>query len=193
MSQPVVRAARPAAVTVAGYLLYLVAALNLISAIVSLATFGTQARASVDAIRQVQATQNPPSTTDPTTFVHAGLVAAIVVAFLVAVVFALIGTFVLRGRQGWRIAAWVLTGLGVLCTGFSLGGGLFASATTTKGTTVTVHMPSWITDVARGIAYVDLFALIAIIVLLTLPKSNAFFKPAPLAEPPLPYPGSYPG
>jgi hypothetical protein len=197
MSQPVVSAARPdrpGTVTVAGYLLYLVAAMNLVSAIIAISTFDTQAKASIDAIRQTQATQNPPSTTDPTSFVHTALGVSTAIAFVVAIVFAIIGMFVLRGRQGWRIAAWVLTGLGVLCSGLGVGGGLLASASDAKGAgTTTVDLPSWITNVSRGIALIDLLAFIAIIVLLSLPKSNAYFKPAPLAEPPLPYPGqSYP-
>jgi hypothetical protein len=197
MSQPVVSAPapeRPNTVTVAGYLLFLVAVMNAVSAIVTLSTFGTQARASIAAVREAQAKANPPSTTDPTSFVHAALGASIGIAFLVAVLFAVIGMFVLRGSQGWRITAWVLTGLGVLCSGLGVGGGLLGAASSSKASATTIDLPSWITTVSRGISIIDLIAFIAIIVLLALPRSNPYFKRAQLVEPPLPYPGqAYPG
>jgi len=196
MYQPVVvesPRARPGSVSAAGYLLFLVALTEVVSAIIGLSVFGKESDALVAAVKKSAADQNK-TISDPTSLVHTLIYAQVVIAIIIAVLFVLMGVFVLRGRQGMRITAWVITGLGVLCSGIGLAGEGLAGSAAGADSSTTVDLPSWLTTTQRSLSVIDLLAFLAIIVLLALPASNPYFKKPMMAEPPLPYPGQiHPG
>ncbi|GAA5177098.1 hypothetical protein GCM10023322_00910 [Rugosimonospora acidiphila] len=203
---------RPGAVTAAGYALYLVAVLLVINAVLPLPSSGKVA----DALRQAYANSTNPTPDSVATGYRVGIVAATIVTIILAVGVAILAAFDLRGSRVSRIITWVAAGLGVLCLGCGLGGGLtgeISSTSTTSGgvSTDTVNrlvkqaQPGWVRPTSTTLSVIGLLALILVIILLALPSSHPFFRgrgpgtpgggdPAypNLAYPPVPGPGPYP-
>src|SRR5437763_1465082 len=105
MYQPVVAEPskiRPGSVTMAGYLLYLVALSELVQAVMGIAAYGQETDAYVAAVNQAAADQHKVIK-DPTPLVHTLVTAQVVVAVVIAALFVVMGVYVLRGRQGMRI------------------------------------------------------------------------------------------
>jgi hypothetical protein len=199
---------RPGTVTVASFLLFGLAFLQLISVVVQLTAVGTTVQAIRDYGTQVgdTTTANAAATaTQVTTYI------AVAFALIYAAAFAVLGMFVGRGRNAARITTWVLAGLSLCCGVAGLAGnaasGLmqgsssssaFDSAAMTRF--IQNKLPGWYTPVVATLSVLTIVLAVAVIILLALPASNEFFrKPASTGwEPPVPgsgYPppgGGYP-
>jgi hypothetical protein len=177
---------RPGAVTAAGYLMFLVALLLVVDAVVSFAT----AQQVSDATREVYTKLNNPDF-KPDIQAGGALFGAIiggVIQVLLAAGYVVLAMLNLRGKNPARIVTWVLAGLGVLCL---CGAGVFGAASgpllnrasTVNGVNpaqiqkdVTAAEPSWLEPTQITLAVVSLLALILVIILLALPASNRFFR-----------------
>jgi hypothetical protein len=190
---------RPAVVTAAGYLLFLVAVLLIINAVLPLPSLSKV----TNAYREVYANSTNPTPDTAATAAEVGQVIGTVIAVLLGVLFFVLGSLNLGGKQPARILTWVFGGLGVLCTGCGIAGaglsGRLTSGTNTSGVdikTVNDHVnaarPSWLTPVSTIVSVIALLALIAVIIMLAMPQSNAYFrKEQPAFDPAfpnLPYP-----
>ncbi len=111
--------ARPGTVNAAGYLLYMAAALYLVNVIIGLATASKSLAAAKDVLTQ---TQQQTANIDVDTLVKVTVYAGIGINVVVLVAFVLMGMFVLRGSNGWRITTFVVGGLAVLCSFCGLAG-----------------------------------------------------------------------
>jgi hypothetical protein len=173
MAPPPAVRARPVAVTAASILLYVVAALFVLQAFVMLAAVPTS---------------------DPGAQVGAVMLLALFVG--IGAGFATLGWFTGRGGQGARITTWVIGGL---FTAISCFGALDVA---TRGTAVNStdgsenDAPGWATTSENVLLVLMVMAMIAVIVLLAIPVSNAYFRPAaavtawpPYAAPGYPTPG----
>lgn len=195
---------RPTVVTASGYLLYLVAVLIVINAVVPLFSVGKVA----DALREAYANSNNPTPDTVATAAAAGIVVSTVIYALLAIGVAILAAFDLQGRRTARIITWVIGGLSVLCLGCGALGGLTSRLSTTGTSSdgvdprhvtdlVNQARPSWQVPLTTTVSVIGMLASIAVIVLLATPAANAFFRrPGPgaqlgMAEPPypnLPYP-----
>jgi hypothetical protein len=192
---------RPPAVSAASGLLYLVAALQLIGGLAALATIGALRDA------YTKAYQDYPDLRDSVeTFTTAGAIIGLVVALLFAAGYVALGLLDSRGKNPARIVTWVVAGIGVCCSGVGLAGRAGSSALSGLGRTgggtdapdpnevqriVNDALPSWYGPTTLAVNLIVMLSLIAIIILLALPASNAFFRrPAPDAA--SPYPPPYP-
>ncbi|MDG4762910.1 hypothetical protein O7632_02090 [Solwaraspora sp. WMMD406] len=191
--------ARPSTVTISSYLLYLIAALQIVSLIMALAVMGPMREAYDDAL-------------DGTDMEGTGAIVTIIL--IVTAIFGLVvaaGLVVLavlnnRGKNPARIVTWVLGGIYLCCSGGGLALGAAGNALPTTTTTspdgpdleqverdVQAALPGWYEPLNNLISVVALLALLAALILLALPPSNEFFrKPAVAWEPPVPGSG-YPG
>ncbi|MFB9234802.1 hypothetical protein ACFFWC_04515 [Plantactinospora siamensis] len=183
---------RSSSVTISTYLLYAVAALQVISAIVALSVLG-----KINSVyKELYA---GTSAEGAESFATVGAIVGVVVSLLLAVAYVVLGMFNNRGKNASRIVTWVLAGIGVCCTGGGLAGrGLTGSmggnggnADVPSATEVQNRLndvlPSWYGPVAAILSVLAVLALLAVIILLALPASNAFFrKPQPGFEPPTP-------
>lgn len=191
---------RPSVVTAASYLLYLVAALEVISAIIAFSIIGKVS----DALRDVYAGTALSDSSE--TVIKASYTIGAVFALLLAAGFAVLGYFDGRGKNGARITTWVIGGISLCCFGVGLGGnavsGSLGGGSSTNGgpTSTEVQrriedaLPSWYTPVSVTLSVLSLLAILAVIILLALPKANAFFRKQPEAtwDPQAGYP-PYPG
>ncbi|QOC95058.1 hypothetical protein D0Q02_11820 [Micromonospora craniellae] len=187
--------------TISTYLLLLFAVCQLISVIVSLTTIGT--------VREVMDEAYSGSTVEGAESLG-NLTVVMTVAtaiFLLVVALALfgLGLLNLRGKNGARIATWIVGGIMFCCTGFSLLSGLASGMSMPGGETsgdmpsaeeiqrrLEEALPGWVTPVSLLLGVISLIALLAALILLALPKANEFFrKPTQQWEPPMPG-GSYP-
>ncbi|MEU8816496.1 hypothetical protein [Actinoplanes sp. NPDC048796] len=195
---------RPVIVTVASYLLYLVAAIQVINAI---ATFSVMGRMS-DAVRDAYAGTEAEGTE--------GVVAGIfvfggIINLLIGAGFAVLAIFNNRGKNPSRIVTWVIGGIAICCLGIGLGGNALVSATEQAGNSgsatwqdddieqrLNEALPSWYTPTTTALTVIALLAVLATVILLALPASNEFFRKQPAAgwDPSVgypPYPGQQPG
>jgi hypothetical protein len=169
---------RPTAVTAASYLLYLVAALVVVSAVVSLATASKVSKAIQDAYAD---TTNGSDLASVTRVVLFG---TIVVYLIVAILFVILGIYVGRGSNAMRITTWVVGGLGLLCFGCgAISGGVSTSLNRSQtpeqrvaAQRVQDAIPGWAHGLSITLSIVITLLLIAIIVLLALTPSNAYFR-----------------
>jgi hypothetical protein len=197
---------RPTVVTVAVWLLFLVAALQLISVVIELSQAGTIADATEAAYR---------GTGDEDTMrtgAIVGAVAGAAVSAVLAIAYLVLAIFNNRGKNPARITTWVLAGLGVCCGTIGVVVGA-ASGTFNVGggdnngpdpadvrRQVNDALPSWYSPLTIALGVIVLLALLAVIILLALPPANEFFrKPQPVWQPPAypqaggyPQPGGYP-
>jgi hypothetical protein len=178
--------ARPTSVTVSSYLLFVVAAIQLISAIVGLSQVGTTARVLKDAYAGTAAA-------GAESVAGAVGVASAVFAILFAAGLSILAIFNNRGRQGSRVTTWVIGGLALCCNGFSVlgnaatrsmsldSGGTTGPSATEVQRQLDAALPSWYGAATVTLAVLALVCLLAAIVLLALPASNAFFRKVPAA------------
>lgn len=188
---------RPSSVTISSYLLFLVALLFAIGAIVGLSTLGTIS----DVYREAYAGTTVEGAESLITIF--GAISA-VIQLLFAAAFVVLAMLNNRGRNGSRITTWVLAGLGVCCTGLTLGGSAFSGMNTGASgdmpdpaevqRSLDAALPGWVGPVSITTSVISLLALLAAAILLLLPASNEFFrKPQAGAwEPPVPG-SAYPG
>jgi hypothetical protein len=193
-AQPAPRT-RPTAVTVSSYLLYVTAAVSLISAVLSLSQLGT----ITDVYRDAYA---GTSGEGAEALIVATSVIGVVFNILFAAGLAILAVFNNRGRQGARITTWVVGGISLCCSGIGVAGTALTSSMnfdTGNGPSATQveqrladALPSWYTPTTVVLSVVSLLSILGAIILLALPASNAYFRPAqPAWDPSMPYP--YPG
>jgi hypothetical protein len=181
---------RPGTVLVAGMLLFLVAASSLVSVFVTIATWDRQQRAVSDLLDTSGNNVQDPNVVSSAAQIGLGVQVAI--SAIIMILFVLLAIFNLRGVQGMRVTAWVLAGIGVVCTGFGVigsavasGNGFATSVTDANGNRVDLNslVPQWQRDLATTQYVVVLLALIVIIILLALPPSNEWFRKPSLVYP----------
>ncbi|MEU1747028.1 hypothetical protein [Micromonospora arida] len=191
---------RPSIVSISSYLLFLFLALQVISLIITLSTFGK----TRDALRAAYADSATDGDQVADVFAVVGIGGSIVL-LLLAVVLGVLALFNNQGRNGARITTWIVGGIMVCCVGGSLLSNAAGGFNTGGGTTgdgpspeeiqrrLEEALPSWVTPVSLLLNVLSLIALIAALVLLALPKANPFFRKQTAAwEPPTPG-ASYPG
>ena len=114
-----------------------------------------------------------------------GVVVGSVFYVLLAVGFGVLGMFVSRGKNVARIVTWVVAGLVVLCCGCTLLGTSFGTAMLSGFgdaasqdvlDEIAAATPAWLSVSTIVVGLLILLALIAVIVLLTMPASNDYFR-----------------
>jgi hypothetical protein len=189
--------ARPSSVTISSYLLYAVAAIQVIGLILALSFIGKtqQVYKEVYAGTSVEGAES---------FGIIGIVIGAVVGLLLAVGLVVLATLNNRGRNVSRIVTWVVGGIGVCCIGGSLGtGALTGSMNSGNGDVPSPSdvqrrldevLPSWYGPVSTTLTVLSLIGLLVALILLALPASNEFFRKPQAAgwEPPVPG-ATYPG
>jgi hypothetical protein len=174
---------RPTVVTLAGFLLFLVAILLIIGAILPLPSLSKV----VDATREAYAGSTNPTPDQVASITRASVIVVAVLSVLLGVLFVILGLLVLRGSRAGRIVTWVFAGLGTLCTVCGLGGaglsGRFSTGTTSNGLDmktindkINAARPSWLTPTTIALEAIALISLILLIILLALPAANAYFR-----------------
>ncbi|BCL15007.1 hypothetical protein [Micromonospora sagamiensis] len=193
--------ARPGSVTISSYLLILVAVIQVINLVLTLATIGDTRRVLEEAYRD-SSVNGMDAVADFATVVAVG---AGIVTLLLAVGLVVLAVLNNRGKNGARITTWVLGGILLCCSGGGLISGAAGSFSGPVGGSsadmpsqeeiarrLEEALPSWYTPVSTLVNVLAVLALIAALVLLALPASNQFFrKQQPAWEPPVP--GAYPG
>ncbi|MFC4016733.1 hypothetical protein ACFOW4_02075 [Micromonospora sp. GCM10011542] len=192
---------RPSVVTISSYLLFLFLACQVISLILTLATIGK----TRDALREAYAGSTAEGADQIADFAFAVGIGSGILLLLLAVVLAVLALLNNRGRNGARIATWIVGGIMVCCTGGTLLSGVAGNFTTGGNTggdmpsgeevqrRLDEVLPSWLTPVSILLGVISLIALITALILLALPKANEFFrKPTAAWEPPTPG-AAYPG
>ena len=193
---------RPTTVTVASYLLYAVAAIQLINALIVFSTTGPMRDAAEAAYAGTDAEGAEG-------FVVGALIAGGVINLIIGAGFAVLSFFNSKGKNPSRIVTWVVGGISLCCLGAGLGGNALVSGMDSGSTTgpsqdeVARRMeeatPSWYTPTTTTLTVIGLLAILGAVILLALPASNDFFrKPVAGAWDPYqqqpPYPGQpYPG
>jgi hypothetical protein len=189
---------RPSTVTVAGYLLYLAAALQLIGAIITLPLIGT----FNDVYEEAYAGSDMAGAgAVGSATVIGGAVIGVIVA-IGLVVLALLNN---RGKNPARIVTWVFGGLFSCCTLATLSLSAAGSALSPSSGDANLpdeaevqrmledRLPGWYTPVGTLLSVLALIAVLVALILLALPPSNEFFrKPQPVWQPPVPG-SAYPG
>lgn len=185
---------RPATVSVSALLLYVISAVLLISAAISVYTFASMPEGLIEDIyRDAGMDANLAETSATAAMIGSYIGAALYV--VLAVFFVVLGLFVNKGKQWARITTWVLTGIGLCCIGIGLAfqgvgssfgssgtGGIDQAEVTERMAEV---MPAWSTAANTVLSVVLLLSMLAVIIMLALPPSNAYFrKPAPEWTPP---------
>jgi hypothetical protein len=187
---------RPSVVSAAGYLLFAVALLALVIAVLPLPYASDVSAAAKRAYAHIE---NGDAIS---TAISATIYVTVVVYLIAAAGLFVLGLFNLRGNNGTRIATWVIGGVGVLCCGSGVLIGRLATGIGQSNNTpemqaaqkeVQAAYPSWYTGVQTTLTILALLALILVIILLALPAANAYFRrgkaqPAEPGLPPLPYP-----
>ncbi|MGW0435194.1 hypothetical protein ACWDV4_21975 [Micromonospora sp. NPDC003197] len=193
---------RPGVVTVSSYLLFLVAGLQVLGLIMSFSVLGTITEVYDEAYAGTEMADMG------NTIAIAGVVGGGIVNLLAAIGLVLLAIFNNMGKNGSRIATWVVGGIFACCAGFGLLGTAASNALTsdmTSGSTTEPDpaelqrmldeaLPGWYNPGTIAINLITLIALLVALILLALPAANEFFrKPqVPGWEPPLPG-GTYPG
>jgi hypothetical protein len=185
---------RPSTVTISSYLLYFVAILQLISMITVFAVLNDYRRVYEEAFEGTEA-EGMGGTIGAISLVAIGVIGVLVAAVLV-----ILATFNNRGRNGSRITTWILGGIWFCCSGFGLLSNALGSSMNFGSSSdpnvpdqeeitrrLEEVLPGWFTPVSIIIGVLTVLALLAALVLLALPASNAFFRKQPAGwEPPVP-------
>lgn len=188
---------RPTIVTAASNLLYFVAALEVVTAIITFSLYGK----TYDAVKSVYA-GTAAEGMEGVVAAASSIGAAINV--LLAIGLATLGFLDGRGKNAARIVTWVIGGISLCCVGLGLGGNAMVSSMNSTSTTggpsqtevqqrIDAALPSWYRPFSVTLSVVMLLAMLAVIILLALPASNEFFRKQPAGyDPSLAYP-AYPG
>ncbi|GAA3394165.1 hypothetical protein [Cryptosporangium minutisporangium] len=153
------RPPRPTTVTAAAGILVGLAVLSLISVIVSMLTRDTVQRATDEYLEANNTTSGGSSTLQE--------VIGIVFGLLFAAAFVALALGVLRGSNVARIITWVVSGLALCCVGVGTAASLLVIAK---------YLPGGYLAYSYTLTAVELIGFIAVIVLLALPASNAYFR-----------------
>jgi hypothetical protein len=204
---------RPGVVSTSSYLLFAVAAVQVISAILTFAFLGDMQGVYEDAFADVEGGDAAAGITSAT------LVATGVFGLVIGAGLIVLAIFNNRGKNASRITTWVAGGIYLCCCGGSAAFGQFAGGMNFGGQQdpnmptneeltemLSDVLPSWYTPVSIALLVIWLVALLVALILLALPPANAFFSrpkvtqwepPAPgqpgyLAYPAYPAPGAPP-
>ncbi len=169
---------RPAVVTAASALLYLVAGIEVISLVLEVLSF-SPTLAAYDDVYAGDSTLDTMKTVAQVT-----LIVTLAVTVLFAAGIAALGMLISKGKNPARIVTWVVAGLGVLCFGCALGLGSYVSSLNAGADAksqvlqkqIEGSIPSWQSAVSTGLGIVVLLALVAVVILLALPAANEFFR-----------------
>ncbi len=187
---------RPTTVTVASYLLYAVALIQVINAIAAFATYGPIRDAVRDAYSGTEAE-------GAESLIAAFYIVGGVINLLLGAGFAALSFFDSKGKNASRIITWVVGGISLCCLGAGLGsnalvGSLDADTGGTGPTNDEIQrrledaVPGWYTGLTTTLTVLGLLAILGAVILLALPASNEFFrKPAAAGWDPQ-YPGGQP-
>lgn len=185
--------ARPSTVTISSYLLYLVAALQVVGLIAVLSVMGTMQQVYRDAYEGTAAEGMEA-------IITVSLLGGAILSLLIAAGLVVLGLLNNRGKNPARIVTWVLGGIFLCCVGGGLAvnaaGNAFTGGVPTDPNmpdpaqvqrNLDAALPGWYDPVSTLLSVVGLLALLAALILLALPPSNEFFrKPAAAWEPPVP-------
>jgi hypothetical protein len=187
-------------VTVSTYLLWLTAAMSLISGALTVSTVGKMADVYSDLYQGTAMEGTEGLVVGITVFI-------VVLNLLFAAGLAILGIFNNRGRNGARITTWILGAISLCCSGTGLAGTAMTSSmnfdSSTTGTNAGPSateveaalngvLPSWYEPLSTVLTVISLLAILGAVILLALPASNAFFRKAQPAWDPnqqFPYPG----
>lgn len=182
---------RPTVVSVSTWLLWLAAALYIISAVITLAYTGTFS----DVFEEAYAGTEAAGTEG---FAVAQFVIASVLSILFGVAFAVLGIFNNKGKNPSRITTWVVGGIAICCIGGSLALTAATSGMEIEGgpdpseieRMLGDALPGWYDPVTMLATIGSVLAVIVSLILLALPPANAFFRKPPedVFEPPPGYP-----
>jgi hypothetical protein len=185
-------------VTISSYLLILYAVLQVIGMIVALSMLGK----TQDVYRDLYAGTSAEGTEAIATVAGVG---GAIIGLLFAVGFVVLALLNNRGKNVSRIVTWSVGGVAVCCAGLGLAGSALTGSMGSSSTgdapspaeiqrRLDEVLPSWYGPVTITVSVLGLLALLAALVLLALPPSNAFFrKPQATSwEPPMPG-STYPG
>ncbi|WP_204002686.1 hypothetical protein [Virgisporangium aurantiacum] len=179
-------------VTAAVWCLFALAATQILSAVVVIATMGPTLDATRDYVEGTRDGDTIIASVQIGSYFSLGL------GLLFAAGLAVLAAFVNRGNQPARIISWVVLGLLLCCNGIGLvgtaAGGLFGGAGNTGGVDqeelarrIEDAVPGWTTPVNYVLLFVGIVASTAGIILLALPKANEYFRrPQQIWEPPVP-------
>ncbi len=187
---------RPGTVTASSWLLFLIAAIYVLSFVLVVSTVGTM----LDVYRE--AYEGTPQEGTEAGMV-AGTVGSAVLFLLVAIGLVVLALLNNRGKNAARIVTWVVGGLALCCNGAGLAlQGILTSLPAPEGVEgpdpaevqrqVEAALPDWYLPLSMGSQAVTILALIVALILLALPPSNEFFRKAPPAYQPPTYPPPYP-
>lgn len=196
-AQPPAPTTRPTTVRVSSYLLYVTAAVSVITAVLSLSQIST-----INGVYKDVYAGTAAQGTEAVAGISSAIGAVFYLVFAVGMV--ILAHFNNKGRQGSRITTWVIAGISACCTaGGAIANGFTNSILSSLGTTsaagqpspaelqrkLNEALPSWYTPVTVTLAVVSALAAVGAIILLALPASNAYFrKTAPGFDPSMPYP-----
>jgi len=189
-------ARRPAAVLSAATVLLVMAVAALAYAVVDLVVLGGTVDAFRSAARDTSA--SPAQIDDVVTLLRASAVLSAVVAALSAPLLAGLALGLLAGRNGVRVATWVVSGLGLLagcCSVAVVVGERAAPLQLGSGEQALAELlgligdayPSWWIPLNAGLSVAQGLGYLVVASLLTLPAANSWFgrhrAPAPTAPP----------
>ncbi|RAO29439.1 hypothetical protein PSN13_04633 [Micromonospora saelicesensis] len=189
-------ARRPAAVVSAAAVLVVMAVVALAYAVVDLVVLGGTVDAFRSAARDTSA--SPEQIDDVVTLLRASAVLSAVVAVLSAPVLAGLALGLLTGRNGVRVATWVVSGLGLLagcCSVAVVVGERSAPLQLGSGEQALAELlglvgdayPSWWIPLNAGLSVAQALGYLVVATLLALPAANSWFgrhrAPAPTAPP----------
>ncbi|MGC5305905.1 hypothetical protein [Micromonospora zamorensis] len=177
-------ARRPAVVLMAAGALLVMAVAALAYAVVDLVVLGGTVDAFRTAARDTSA--NPEQIDDVVTLLRASAVLSAVVAALSAPVLAGLALGLLAGRNGARVATWVVSGLGLLagcCSVAVLIGERAAPLQLGSGEQAVAELlgligdayPSWWIPLNAGLSVAQGLGYLVVATLLALPAANAWF------------------
>jgi hypothetical protein len=181
VAQPPPAKRRPTPVGVASALLYLCAALLLVSAAVGFVPYSDIRQVVIDFYANDPSRQQAAATG-----ATIGIIITGIVYLLIAVGFVVLGSLVGKGKQPARIVTWVVAGLGVLCLGCGVAGSAISSSLEGMAGAggesqelldrIAAATPGWVQSVNLTIDIIALLVMVTIIILLALPASNDFFR-----------------
>ncbi|GFJ90442.1 hypothetical protein [Phytohabitans rumicis] len=191
---------RPATVTAAAALMIFMGVAGLVSAVVTLAGISGVVDRFREAAGRTGASQNDID--GLAGFAWGTAIATAVLAVLLAVVLIVLALGNLRGRNGARIATWVVSALGLLCgccgllaviSQSALSWNINADDQVAEDLTqaLTDAYPGWWIGLNGGLSAAQALGYLVVALLLVLPASHPYFRatpPAPVVPQPPPPP-----
>lgn len=184
--------ARPSTVNLAVKLMYLLAALQIISVLIGVTSYSAYKEAYAATL------QGTEFEGDEGAYAGFAIGTVVAVGVIFAILYLILAIFTGRGSNVARIITWVVSGIALCCLGFgllttlgsnSMGGGGNGIDAEELQRNIESSLPGWYMPVSIILSVIGLLTAIAIIVLLALPKSHPFFRKQTAAqtwEPPVP-------